>query len=297
MRQRRHYIVLILAISIAGLMGCDSTVPEHEPSLVVEAWLGTGSSLPPIRVSTSQSVSAELNALPAPEGTELQVTISDVLMPYERGPNPLWFHPVAASPPVLSGGESFNVMLESSVGTVTASGLLPPEISLLEALITAPASPISVVLVDSLNVGLDSLNLAINATTGFIYPVQVAVTWDDDGHDGWIEARLQPDATFSSSLIDFFLLPSEVFPESGAKRTEDGLLRWEGVYAVPVPENTSPLPEHELRVIMTRGDNRFARYMTSRDAPDRRDPVSNVNGGLGFVGGVAIDSLRITVSN
>ena len=262
---------------------------------MVEAWIETDAPLPSIRVTSTRATRDPLTPSPAPEGTVLNVTVGNQDVAYERDSNdPLRFLPLAA--PAVSAGERFVLQLEAPNRSISASGMLPPPIAARDVHVSYPADPISVVLVDSLIVGLDSLNLAVSATTGYIYPVQVSISWEDEGYDGWIEARLQPDASFSSSLIDFFLLPSQVFPEDGATPTGNGLLEWEGVYAVPVPEADSPFPDHSLRVVLTRGDDRFARFLTSRDAPDRREPVSNVNGGLGFVGGVSMDSVRVDVS-
>jgi len=281
--------------------GCDSVTPSHRSTLVVEAWFDTSTPLPPIRISTTRAVSEALTPDPAPSGTTVEVTMADRTVMYERDPaDPLRFLPAVTNGVLAADGDRFDVRIDAPDASVRASGMMPPPITLRDINVSVPDSPISVVLIDSLNVGLDSLNLAVNATTGFIYPVQVSMSWDDNtpdgsGFEGWIETRLQPDNDFSSSLIDFFLLPSQVFPESSARTGEDGSLSWEGVYAIAVPESDSPLPPHSLRVVLTRGDDRFARFMTSRDAPDRREPDSNVNGGLGFVGGISTDSTRVDV--
>jgi len=297
MRNRTlHTMLLVTAAVLLVVAGCDSVTPSHRAALVVEAWFDTDSPLPPIRITSTQSVSDSLNPEPAPRETHLQVTLGEQTIDYIRSQDdPLWFHPLDASTLLPADGDPFEVTVDAPGSSIVASGLMPPGIQLQDAIVSVPAEPISVVLVDSLNFGLDSLNLAVNATTGFIYPVQVSITWMNVGFDGWVEARLQPDDSFSSSLIDFFLLPSQVFPESSAVPTDDGRLRWEGVYAIPVLESDTPLPDHSLRIVLTRGDDRFARFITSRDSPDRREPVSNVNGGLGFVGGVSSDSLRLDV--
>lgn len=289
-------MLIVMMASLAVIAGCDTVAPTHRASLVVEAWFDTDSPLPPIRITSTQSVSKALSPEPAPQETRLQVTLGEQTIDYVRSQDdPLWFRPQEASTVSPAVGEPFELTIDAPGSSIVASGSMPPVIQLQDVLVSVPDEPISVVLVDSLNVGLDSLNLAVNATTGFIYPVQVSITWMDVGFDGWVEARLQPDDSFSSSLIDFFLLPSQVFPESSAIAADDDRLQWQGVYAIPVPEADTPMPVHSLRVVLTRGDDRFARFTTSRDSPDRREPVSNVNGGLGFVGGVSSDSLRLDV--
>lgn len=287
-----HSILVLLFV----LAGCDTVTPTHRPALVVEAWFDTEAPLPPIRVSSTNDISDALVPVPAPPGTRIQITMGEQAIDYvQHQEDPLWYLPALndLSPPAQ--GEQFELRVDAPGSAARASGIMPPSIRLEDVEISFPADPISVVLIDSLNVGLDSLNLAVNATTGYIYPVQVSLTWMDDDFDGWVEARLQPDDSFSSSLIDFFLLPSQVFPESSATADGNGRLGWEGVYAIPVQDAQSALPEHTLRVVLTRGDDRFARFITSRDAPDRREPVSNVNGGLGFVGGISTDSTRVDV--
>jgi len=292
----RHIPSLLLMTLLGVTAGCDSASVPHQDTLVVEAWIDTDAPLPPVRISsTVPTTNASQNAVPAPVGTDLELEVGDLIVSYSRDPaDPLRFIPEETDI-VPEEGDRFELRLEAPSSSITASGSFPPAITLSEVDVSFPGDPISVVLVDSLVVGLDSLNLSISATTGYIYPVQVSISWEDDGHDGWIEARLQPDASFSSSLIDFFLLPSQVFPETSSSTPTDGTRRWEGVYAVPVSEADSPIPEHSLHVVLTRGDNRFARFMTSRDTPERREPVSNVNGGLGFVGGISVDSTRISV--
>jgi len=292
----RHILVLILVV-IPLTAGCDTASPPAGSTMVVEAWLNTASPLPSIRVSSTRALSDALTPEPAQPGTRLEVALEDRTVAYERSPeDPLWFRPIDPENAPAAAGDRFDLRIDAPETSIRASGVMPPEVTLRNVDISAPALPISAVLIDSLSVGLDSLNLAVNASTGYIYPVQVSLTWDDDAFDGWIETRLQPDDAFSSSLIDFFLLPSQVFRESSARVLEDGSLQWEGVYAVPVASPQSPLPVHSLRVFIRRGDDRFARFVTSRDAPNRREPVTNVSGGLGFVGGVSTDSIRIDIS-
>jgi hypothetical protein len=141
----------------------------------------------------------------------------------------------------------------------------------------------------------------VDARNGFIYPVQVDLTWDppstgdDAAVEYWIETRLEPRTSFSSSIVDFFLLPKQVLPENQARPDDSDARTWRGVYAVPVDEANEPVPEHDLRVFLLRGDQAFAKFETSRDSPERREPDSNVSGGLGFVGAVAMDSLSLIV--
>lgn len=292
----RTHIFLLALVLISLVAGCDIAPPSYDRSLVVEAWFDTAAPMPPVRITTTRSLTDALIPEPAPPGTQLKVVMADRIITYERSMDaPLWFLPVDSGGPPANAGALFDVRVDAPETSLRASGMMPPKVTLQDIHVSAPDRPISAVLIDSLNVGLDSLNLAVNATTGYIYPVQVSLTWEDDSFDGWMETRLQPENAFSSSLIDFFLLPSEVFTESSARHLGNGSLQWEGVYAVPVGTPDSPLPAHSLRVVLRRGDDRFARFITSREAPDRREPVTNVNGGLGFIGGVSTDSIRVDV--
>ena len=96
-------------------------------------------------------------------------------------------------------------------------------------------------------------------------------------------------------MIDFFLLPGQILRERTATRAGSEQRTWTGVYAVPVESKDAALPAHTLRVAVLRSGQDYARFATSRDAPDQREPQSNITGGLGIVAGVSVDSLRIDV--
>lgn len=289
--------MIIVMTALLLVVGCDSVVPEGKEQLVVEGWIDAGKPLPPIRIALSRKAEVPLSAPgEAPPELDVEMMIGGVLVPYERNPQSVFeYLPLAPDDLVATEEATFTLTIDGPHSSASASGHIPKQIFLEDVFLRIPDTPISAVLVDSLDIGLDSLNLAVNASTGYIYPVEVDVFWSGVETDDWIEIRLDPVTAFSSSLIDFFLLPTQVFPENRAVVTEPGSRRWSGVYAIPVPYSDSPLPEHTLRVTLLRGDQRFANYATSRTAPERREPVSNVNGGLGFVGGVSIDSIRVNV--
>jgi hypothetical protein len=69
------------------------------------------------------------------------------------------------------------------------------------------------------------------------------------------------------------------------------------VYAVPVESGTAPLPRHRLTTSLTRGDTSFASFAQTRTDPDRREPISNVEGGLGVALAVSVDSLAQVVTD
>jgi hypothetical protein len=152
---------------------------------------------------------------------------------------------------------------------------------------------------------LDSLrrdSLDIPAEESYIYPVDVSLQWttaalapgEDTTH--WVRPRLSPDTTESGSrVVNFFLEPVDVRREDQFRRQGQGRA-WTGVYAVPVADSTSSFPRHDLTVSITRGDSTFAAFARSRDDPERREPISNVEGGLGIATAVALDSLRRPVA-
>jgi len=280
--------------------GCDAVVPDDRGNLVIQAYVDASRPLPPIRVSRTQELGVSLSATQHDQ-TETQVVLSldGVEYPYENDPSEgsLFMPRFEDQAIIVEPGAHFELAVESEFESAIASGEVPPALNLKDISVLVAERPISAVFVDTLDIGLDSLNLGLNATTGFIYPVQVTVRWTSAEFDGWIETRLDPLTHFSSSLIDFFLLPSQVFQEESAQLNSDGFRVWNGVYAIPVQSENDPVPEHSLKITLLRGDERFARFATSRDNPSRREPVSSATGALGFVGGVSIDSLRLTVGN
>lgn len=180
--------------------------------------------------------------------------------------------------------------------TATASGRTPPPIDIESAEVTVPPEPVQAILVDSLR--RDSLD--IPAEQGYLYPIDVTVTWQTDfpetGADStyWIRAQLRPFTGFSSTVVDFFLQPEDVFRER-VPNQESNRRSWTGVYAVPVASRTDPLPPHQMRVSLVRSNAAYAAFASSRRDPDRREPISNVQGAVGIAAGVAVDSVRITV--
>ena len=50
-----------------------------------------------------------------------------------------------------------------------------------------------------------------------------------------------------------------------------------------------------MKVSLLRSGPDYARFASSRDAPERREPVSNVRGALGIVAGISVDSLLLNV--
>ena len=293
---RFAYLSVLSIILALGVQGCDSIQPNEPGTLVVEAFFNVGQPLPVVTVKQA----AALNSLTE---SAVEATVSLMMQgqsfAYVRTSEPLRYAP-EDSEYVIPSGAAYQLTVSTEERTALVSGITPQVISIDRISVEVSKTPIFAVFVDTLNLGLDSLNLSLDASQRFIYPVEVAIEWrgaDVADFNPWIESRLEPVTSFSSSIVDFFLLPSQVFPESDTTPVDGNLHSWSGVYAVPVTEESSPLPDHELKITLLRSDEQYARFATSRNDPVRREPASNLQGAIGFVGAISVDSVRVTVSN
>lgn len=302
----RFFEALLWTVLLLVAASCDSTPAPEDDTLVVEAFFDAGSPLPPVRVTRTLPVS-EIGEVAAVDGALVNVRLADREFVYQRDPERAeWFLPAEDDKGVMvTPGATFRVRVSANGQQASAAGSVPPILDLASLDVDVPDEPVAAVFVDTLNIGLDSLNLAIDAREGYIYPIAVSVEWETTSGasatgDYWIQARLLPRNPFSSSLIDFFLLPEQIFREDDSRVVNQpgmpvGRRTWSGVYAVPVDHPDDEVPEHLLRVAVLRSTAEFARFATSKTDPERREPVSNVEGGIGFVGGVSIDSISVTV--
>ncbi len=290
------------ALTLSAAVGCDAVEPVAEARLVVEAFLEADKPLPPLMLRHTGPLSAPYD--PAGAG------INDAEVALEIDGRKITYRPDEATEgrylPEAAGTKTaartaFHLNVRWQRQTVTAAGTIPPPISLDSVRVRASERPVQAVLLDSLNLGIDSLSVDVSSRQGFIYPVEVTLWWtvdfDETGPDSlyWVETKLQPRTAFSSTIIDFFLLSEQILRERDLPRDARGRRSWTGVYAVPVDAQAAPLPPHELKVALLRSGQDYARFATSRDAPERREPISNVMGGLGIVAGVSVDSLRVHV--
>lgn len=277
-------LILVLAASSA----CDSA-PSAPDTLVVQAYFQPNMPYP--AVTLSRAVPLDQDGIGRPvRDAELQITIDGAEIPYAESADPGVY--TAQSEGLVAPGARFEFVARHGGDVASARGTVPPPMTLDSLRVVAADLPIRAVLLDSLSLPLDSLSIS---STGFIYPVDVTLWWKtpaESGGDFWVETSVTPLESFSSRLIDFFLPSSSVLQEP---RNGPGPLSWTGIYAVPVESATSPLPPHTLRVAAVRGELDYARFALSRTDPDRREPVSNVTGGIGVVAGIALDSIRVSV--
>lgn len=279
---------------------CDLAEPVEPRSLAVEAFFTTGR--PPPTITLRQT--RPLNAPGTPEqnaakGATVKLVLDGRSVSYEEDDSrPGRYVPRGDLGPVTAGvGWDLTVWWRGEVAE--AGGRTPLPIGLEEVCVDVPSSPVQVVRVDSLR--RDSLD--IPAEQGYLYPVDVSLEWEAGGlppgadTTHWVRPQLRPDTTESSSrVVNFFLEPVDVRREDQF-RIQNGHRVWRGVYAVPVEDSSSAFPGHNLTVNLTRGDTAFAAFARSRDDPERREPISNVEGGLGIATAVAIDSARRSVTS
>lgn len=279
---------------VLGVARCDWTAqPGQEESLVVEAFLDTGESLPPILLRRTASLRTSLEGTQdAASDARVTLRLGNTSISYSESPSQAGRY-VAQRDTVVPPGVPWRLTAEWKGEMVRATGRTPPRIHISEVCVEVPDSPVQAVRVDSLR--RDSLDIPANQE--YIYPVDVRVRWRENltgrGADTsyWVRAQLRPDATaFSSSVVEFFLEPADIRREDEFS-TRRGARQWTGVYAVPVDSGAAPLPRHNLVTTLTRGDTSFASFAQTRTDPDRREPVSNIQGGRGIAVAVSVDSL------
>lgn len=255
--------------------------------LVLEAFIETDAVLPPVRVSRTRRLD---EPVPFPvTGAMIMLTIEGREVPYEESEEPGTYQPIAGLDTVIARtGSEFRLVVRTSVDAAEASGRVPPALTSLDLAVNVPNEPVEAVLLDSLSLPLDSLQFKLPSRTGFVYPIVATTTWIGTGPGWWIATRLEPRLPFSSTLLDYFLRPAAVIDESGDDMPAAGPITWSGVYAVPVESDDSPVPEHDLVVTLVRGNADWAAYAASVGDSVRREPVSNVEGGIGIVAGVSI---------
>lgn len=278
--------------------GCDTVEPVADAVLVVEGFIDTGKPLAPVilRQTRPLSTTYPLDATTAAEGAEVVLEADGRRIAYLPSEVPGRYVPSTTTP--LRPETSFTLSVRWEGQEAVGRSKAPPPIRIDSVLIAAPNAPVQAILLDSLR--LDSLDVGVYE--GYIYPVEVSLWWQPPPEEAaadtlhWIRTRLRPHTSVSLSVTDFFLRPEQIVREHALQKAAGGRRQWTGVYAIPVPGATDPLPPHRLTVALLRSGQDYARFASSRDAPDRREPVSNVTGGIGIVAGIAVDSLQLDVS-
>lgn len=290
---------LLLVAGVLGLAQCDLAGPVSRQSLVVQAFLKTGRSLPTIALRQTRPLNNPGNRRAnAAQDAAVDLLLDGESIAYRESARRPGRYVPRGRVQAVPARVPWRLEVRWNGETARVRGRTPPPIELRDMCIDVAEAPVRAIQLDSLR--RDSLD--IPAKQAYIYPVDVTLRWPADrltaGEDTtyWVRPRLNPDTTGASSrVVSFFLEPVEVRREDRFRRLDDQRT-WTGVYAVPVEDSTSPFPRHRLTATLTRGDTTFAAFVRSRDDPERREPISNVAGGLGIATAVALDSLRRDVT-
>ncbi|MEM1093826.1 MAG: DUF4249 family protein [Bacteroidota bacterium] len=287
---RRLGIVLCVVV---GGAACDSGGPGAEEQLVIEAFIEAAPSMPRVVVRRSGSLDDRYSLEDAlVDGATVRARTTDGARLFTQGARGIYIADTG-----LRERTPFTIEVEQDGRQARASGLIPPRIALDSIEVRVPEVPVEAVLLEGFN--LDSLGVTLDE--GFIYPIEVTLRWsrppDYSPADSmyWIQTRLAPVVPFTATVLDFFLLAEEVFSEQTAWQPQAQQYEWTGVYAILVDARTTPLPIHDVDIGLVRSTEAYARFARTRADRDRREPISNVTGGLGIVAGIALDSVRTRV--
>lgn len=297
-------ILLVLLPLLLVNYGCDSIEPSQDNLMVVEGFLNAEAPFPDIRITKAIPLDQGLDKEPeAINDASLRIFIDGAPVPYGPSSEAGVYKPLQSLIDAVPAGATFRAEIEWQSQTATITDIIPPPILIDSVSIKIPDAPVAAILVDTLR--LDSPQ--VGARKGFIYPIDVTITWQtsplvqNSDSEFWIETRLIPQSDFSSTVLDVFLLTEEVQKEDAleSSRTvgDDNDRTWSGVYAIPVADSLAPLPMHDLRVQLVRGTQAYADFASSKNAPERREPVSNIDGAIGILAGIAVDAREFEVAN
>ncbi len=292
LRWRASVLASVWAVVLAG---CDTGMPVHTPGLVVEGIVETGDATPLVILrQTHPSASPGPDAADGARATLAVDNIPVALVGLGDG------RYRALLPAPLAPGQRLAFAAQwDGAPAVSAATRVVPTMRLDSVRVTRPAMPVRAALLDVF--GFDPALVAdVAAREGFVYPVTVTAYWaapaagldEATGADApWVRIRLDPSAT---AAVRFFFPPEVVVLESRTTQTAAGR-QARVTYAVEAGGAAAPLAAHRLRVAVVRGGEAYARFVETRGAPDRREPVSNVVGGRGLFAAVSTDSVRVDV--
>jgi hypothetical protein len=293
----KHITVLAVLLAVIVLSGCYTVEPVEEELLIVEAFLDAGKQFPDVVLRRSV-----LPGLPYPSDSTIyarqanvQLVVDGRTVQYVEDPSIAGKY-VPERLDVLQPGSVFGLRAEWKNRVATASGTIPPTITIDSVRTRVSDRPVRAVLLDSLRFD----TLSTGAQTVFIYPVEVTIFWTVLGGGPadslfWVRPHLRPFSDFSSATINFFLRPEQILREDRTRRENGQVRSWTGVYAVRARDENDPMEPHAVKVSLLRSGRDYARFASSKDAPQRREPVTNVTGGLGIVAGISMDSMRLEV--
>lgn len=288
------FSLLIAVAALLGLQACDAVSPEADPTLVVEAFVESGKELPVVRLRQTLRVDDAYDEdMAAATGASVHVQLVDREVDYVPVEGAPGLYRPSESVPAHAGSE-FTLRASWQDAVAEAVGRLPRQIEIVDISTAVPDRPVEAVLLDSLQ--LDSLQTG--ARSGYVYPIEVSIWWEMDvtiaaaDTVNWIRAQLKPYTDAVPGVIELFFRSEQIVREDRVA-LEGNRRKWTGVYLVPVENEEDPLPAHSLKVALLRSGDDYARFASSRNAPERREPVSNVRGGIGIVAGISVDSLTL----
>lgn len=282
---------------------CDTVEPGSAPLLVVEGYFDAAHPLPPLVLRQTRPLN-----VPYPDDVTTAVTDAEVML-YLNGRPVSYRHvpggagryaPAPGAERMVPPGAHFDLSVVWQDRRATAAGGVPLPIALDSLALDVPPRPVKAVLLDTL---FFTDTLGVTVQKGYLYPVEVTLWWraapEAAAADSafWVQARLRPSAPPLPTALRFFFRPEQILRERDLPRDAAGRRSWTGVYAVPVAGADDPLPPHQLRVSVLRSGRDYARFASSRSAPDRREPRTNVQGALGIVAGISVDSMTVHVGH
>lgn len=290
----------LLVLLVLLLAGCDSVEPQNDALLVVEGYMDANRPLPLITLHQAQSLDEATLPLSAPvvQDVDLRIMIDNHTIRYRPSLSyPNKYEPVDASLSAVPARSRFRMEIKWHGQFASNEDIVPPPIRIDSVYLSIPTSPVAAILIDTLR--LDTPQ--VGARKGFIYPVDATIWWTPDfvetGIDSayWVETRLRPNLAFSSRVLDVFLLSEEVQAEQDVPIQATSSRSWTGVYAVPVDDSLASVPDHSVSVQLIRSSEAYARFTASRNVPERREPISNIEGAIGIMAGISLDTLTVHV--
>ncbi len=289
--RRAFAAALVASLSLAA---CDASSPSFEPGLVVEGIVETGEAAPVVTLRRARAPGDPGDD--SADGAAATFAV-DGLPVALVGMGQGRYRAVLPAP--LAPGQQVALSARwDGAPAVSALTRVVAPMRLDSVRVTRTALPVRAALIDELGFGLDPALIAEVVTReGFVYPVTVTAYWraapSSDGDEApWVRLALRPSATVA---VRFFFPSETVLPEARTTATPGGGRQMRLTYAVEAANATAPLSPHRLRVAVVRGGAAYARFVETRSAPERREPVSNVTGGRGLFAAVSTDSVRVVV--
>ena len=292
----RAYLFLSI---IFTLPACDSIEPVNDDFLVVEGYFDAEKPLPPVTLLQAQPLDASPEPVPVRDAL-FELILGDQTVTYiPSSSEPGKYEPLNASTLPVAARARIAVDIQWNGQQMHAEDIVPPSIQLDSVSVKIPDTPVAAILVDTLR--LDTPQ--VGARKGYIFPVDVQLWWKTDfqeiGVDSlyWVETRLRPQLDFSSKVLDVFLRTEEVQRERIIQKDGQARRFWKGVYAVPAADSLAPIPDHTVQIQLVRGSEAYGLYASSRNAPERREPVSNIEGAIGIIAGVSLATITYEIKN